>query len=266
MIKVVLPDGIEKTYKERTTVGEVAEDLGDPFKKRAIAGKTNGTLVDLNAPLTHDTSLSIVTEDSPEALDILRHSTAHIMAQAVCRLFSGAKLGIGPTIENGFYYDFHLERPLTQKDLEDIDAEMKNIINENLTFHREALPRDEAIKKMDVERQPYKLELINDIDPGEEVSFYAQGEFMDLCRGPHIPSSGRVPVFKLLSVAGAYWRGKETNPMLQRIYGTAFFRQKELDKYLKLLEEVKKRDHRRLGKDLDLYSIKEDVGPGLVLW
>ena len=266
MIKVVLPDGIEKTYQERTTVGEVAEDLGDPFKKRAIAGKTNGTLVDLNAPLTHDTSLSIVTEDSPEALDILRHSTAHIMAQAVCRLFSGAKLGIGPTIENGFYYDFHLERPLTQKDLENVEAEMKKIINENLTFHREALPRDEAIKKMDVERQPYKLELINNIDPGEEVSFYAQGEFMDLCRGPHIPSSGRVSAFKLLSVAGAYWRGKETNPMLQRIYGTAFFRQKELDKYLKLLEEVKKRDHRRLGKDLDLYSIQEDVGPGLVLW
>ncbi|MEE9585041.1 MAG: threonine--tRNA ligase [Candidatus Brocadiales bacterium] len=266
MIKVVLPDGVEKTYSERTTVGEVAEDLGGPLKKKAIAGKTNGTLVDLGSPLTSDTSLSLITEDSPEALEILRHSTAHIMAQAVCRLFPGAKLGVGPTIENGFYYDFHLERPLTEKDLEDVEAEMKSIIKENIPFNRKVLERDEAIKKMGQERQPYKVELINDIESGEEVSFYTQGEFLDLCRGPHIPTSGRVPAFKLLSVAGAYWRGKETNPMLQRIYGTAFFRQGELDKYLKLLEETKKRDHRRLGKELDLYSVKEDVGSGLVLW
>ncbi len=266
MIKVVLPDGVEKTYSERTTVGEVAEDLGGPLKKKAIAGKTNGTLVDLGSPLTSDTSLTLITEDSPEALEILRHSTAHIMAQAVCRLFPGAKLGVGPTIENGFYYDFHLERPLTEKDLEDVEAEMKSIIKENIPFNRKVLERDEAIKKMEQERQPYKVELINDIESGEEVSFYTQGEFLDLCRGPHIPTSGRVPAFKLLSVAGAYWRGKETNPMLQRIYGTAFFRQGELDKYLKLLEETKKRDHRRLGKELDLYSVKEDVGSGLVLW
>ncbi len=266
MIKVVLPDGVEKTYSERTTVGEVAEDLGGPLKKKAIAGKTNGTLVDLGSPLTSDTSLTLITEDSPEALEILRHSTAHIMAQAVCKLFPGAKLGVGPTIENGFYYDFHLERPLTEKDLEDVEAEMKSIIKENIPFNRKVLERDEAIKKMGQERQPYKVELINDIESGEEVSFYTQGEFLDLCRGPHIPTSGRVPAFKLLSVAGAYWRGKETNPMLQRIYGTAFFRQGELDKYLKLLEETKKRDHRRLGKELDLYSVKEDVGSGLVLW
>ncbi|MFQ5862551.1 MAG: threonine--tRNA ligase [Candidatus Brocadiales bacterium] len=266
MIKVVLPDGLEKTYRESITVGEVAEDLGGPFKKKAIAGKTNGTLVDLSFPLTCDTSLFVITEDSPEALEILRHSTAHVMAQAVCRLFPGAKLGVGPTIENGFYYDFHLERPLTQEDLNAIEVEMKKVIKENLTFNRKVLPRDEAIRKMEEERQPYKVELIKDIEEGEEVSFYTQGEFLDLCRGPHIPSSGRVPAFKLLSVAGAYWRGKETNPMLQRIYGTAFFRQEELDKHLELLEEAKKRDHRRLGKDLDLYSIKEDVGPGLVLW
>lgn len=265
MIKVVLPDGLEKTYRESITVEEVAKDLGTPFKK-AIAGKTNGTLVDLSFPLTHDTSLSVITEDSPEALEILRHSTAHIMAQAVCRLFPGAKLGIGPTIENGFYYDFHLERPLTQEDLDTIEEEMKKIIKENLSFKREVMSREEAIKKMEEERQPYKIELIRDFEEGEEISFYSQGEFLDLCRGPHIPSSGRVPAFKLLSVAGAYWRGKETNPMLQRIYGTAFFKREELDKYLKLLEEAKRRDHRRLGKDLDLYSIKEDVGPGLVLW
>ncbi|MFQ5957064.1 MAG: threonine--tRNA ligase, partial [Candidatus Brocadiales bacterium] len=266
MIKVVLPDGLEKTYRESTTVGEVAEDLGGPFKKKAIAGKTNGTLVDLSFPLTRDTSLFVIMEDSPEALEILRHSTAHIMAQAVCRLFPGAKLGVGPTIENGFYYDFHLERPLTQEDLDAIEMEMKKIIKENFSFDRKVMPRDGAIKKMEVERQPYKVELIKDLEVGEEVSFYSQGEFLDLCRGPHIPSSGRVPAFKLLNVAGAYWRGKETNPMLQRIYGTAFFRKEQLDKYLKLLDEAKKRDHRRLGKDLDLYSIKEDVGPGLVLW
>ncbi|MHC4197205.1 MAG: threonine--tRNA ligase [Planctomycetota bacterium] len=266
MIKVVLPDGLEKTYRETTTVGEVAEELGGRLKKKAVAGKTNGTLVDLSFPLTHDTTLSVITEDSPEALDILRHSTAHIMAQAVCRLFPGAKLGVGPTIANGFYYDFHLERPLTDKDLEEIEAEMKKIIEEDFAFERKVMPRDEAIKKMEQDRQPYKLELINDIAGGEDISFYTQGEFLDLCRGPHIPGSGRTRAFKLLSVAGAYWRGKETNPMLQRIYGTAFFRQKELDEYLKLLEEAKKRDHRRLGKDLDLYSIKDDVGPGLVLW
>ncbi|MEK7368755.1 MAG: TGS domain-containing protein, partial [Planctomycetota bacterium] len=266
MLKVVLPDGLEKTYRERTTVGEVAEDLGGPFKKKAIAGKTNGTLVDLSFPLTRDTSLSVITEDSPEALEILRHSTAHIMAQAVCRLFPGAKLGIGPTIENGFYYDFHLERPLTEEDLANIEAEMRKIIKEDISFNRNVLSRNEAIKRMEVERQPYKMELISDIEEGEEVSFYTQGEFLDLCRGPHIPSSGRAPAFKLLSVAGAYWRGKETNPMLQRIYGTAFFRQQELDKYLKLLEEAKRRDHRHLGKALDLYSIKDDVGAGLVLW
>ncbi|MEE9200081.1 MAG: threonine--tRNA ligase, partial [Candidatus Brocadiales bacterium] len=266
MIKVVLPDGLEKTYKERTTVGEVAKDLGGSFRKRAIAGKTNGALVDLSLPLIRDTSLSIITEDSPEGVEILRHSAAHIMAQAVCRLFPGAKLGVGPTIENGFYYDFHLERTLTQKDLEDIEAEMKRIVKEDLPVDRMTMPRDEAVKKMETERQPYKIELINDIDEGEELSFYKQGEFMDLCRGPHIPGTGRALVFKLLSVAGAYWRGKETNPMLQRIYGTAFPKQKDLEKYLTLLEETRKRDHRRVGKDLDLYSIQEDVGPGLVLW
>ncbi|MGR3295760.1 MAG: TGS domain-containing protein, partial [Candidatus Bathyanammoxibius sp.] len=203
MIKVVLPDGLEKTYRETTTVGEVAEELGGRLKKKAIAGKTNGTLVDLSFPLTHDTTLSVITEDSPEALDILRHSTAHIMAQAVCRLFPGAKLGIGPTIANGFYYDFHLERPLTDKDLEEIEAEMKKIIEEDFKFERKVLSRDEAIKKMEQDRQPYKVELINDIAAGEEVSFYTQGEFLDLCRGPHIPGSGRTRAFKLLSVAGA---------------------------------------------------------------
>ncbi|MDO8137389.1 MAG: threonine--tRNA ligase [Candidatus Brocadiales bacterium] len=266
MIKVILPGGIEKSYRDNTTVGEIVDsDMGEPWQKTAIAGKTNGTLVDLSFPINKDISLTVITEGSPEGLEILRHSTAHIMAQAVGRLFTDTKFGIGPTIENGFYYDFHLPRPLTQEDLEKIEAEMRKIMKEDIAFQRMVLSRQEAIKKMEEERQPFKAELLRDMEE-EKVSLYRQGEFLDLCRGPHIPSTGRVPAFKLLSVAGAYWRGKETNPMLQRIYGTAFFSQTELEEYLRLVEEAKRRDHRRLGKDLDLYSLREECGPGLVLW
>lgn len=265
MVRVRLPGGIEKTYRENTTVGQVARDLGEPCYSKAVAGKTNGTLVDLSFPITKDTTLSVVTEDTPEGLDILRHSTAHIMAQAVQRLFSGVELGIGPTIENGFYYDFRLERPLTQEDLERIEAEMRKIIKEALAFERQLLTRREAIKRMEEIRQPFKVELLKDMEE-ETVSLYKQGEFLDLCRGPHILSTSRVGYFKLLSVAGAYWRGKETNPMLQRIYGTAFFDKGELERYLLLLEEAKKRDHRKLGRELGLYSFNEQCGPGLVLW
>ncbi len=265
MVKVKLPGGVEKAYQENTTVGQILGDLGESCYRKAIAGKTNGTLVDLSFPLTQDTTLSIITEDTPEGLDILRHSTAHIMAQAVQRLFSGAELGIGPTIENGFYYDFRLERPLTQEDIEKIEAEMRKIMKEDLVFKRQLLSRQEAIKRMEEIRQPFKVELLNDMEE-EEVSLYQQGEFLDLCRGPHLSTTNRVKAFKLLSVAGAYWRGKETNPMLQRIYGTAFFKEEELKRYLQLLEEAKKRDHRKLGRELGLYSFKEECGPGLVLW
>src|SRR3990167_2071544 len=265
MVKIRLPDGVEKTYRENTTVGQIARDLGESCYSKAVAGKTNGTLVDLSFPLTKDTTLSVITEDTPEGLDILRHSTAHIMAQAVQRLFPEAELGIGPTIENGFYYDFRLERPLTQEDLEKIEAEMGKIIKEDLAFQRQLFPRQEAITRMEEIRQPFKVELLKDIEE-ETVSLYTQGEFLDLCRGPHLFTTGRAGAFKLLNVAGAYWRGKETNPMLQRIYGPAFFSKEKLDEYLHLLEEAKKRDHRKLGRELDLYSFREECGPGLVLW
>lgn len=204
-------------------------------------------------------------EDTEEDLETLRHSTAHIMAQAVTHLYPNVKLGIGPCIENGFYYDFDLDQTLSHEDLKKIESEMKHIIGSNEPFVRAEIPKDEALKKMEVLGQPYKVELIKDIDD-EKVSFYTQGDFMDLCRGPHIQRTGKVKAFKLLSVAGAYWRGKETNPMLQRIYGTAFTRKDDLENYLKLLEEAKKRDHRKLGKDLDLFSFQEECGAGLVLW
>ncbi len=222
-------------------------------------------MVTVKPPIAEDKPSSVITEETEEGLEILRHSTAHIMAQAVTHLYPNVKLGIGPCIENGFYYDFDLDQTLSQEDLEKIESEMKLIISSDEPFVRAELPKDEALKKMEELDQPYKIELINDI-ADEKVSLYTQGDFIDLCRGPHIRSTGRVKAFKLLSVAGAYWRGKETNPMLQRIYGTAFTRKEDLENYLKLLEEAKKRDHRKLGKDLDLFSFQEECGAGLVLW
>lgn len=204
-------------------------------------------------------------DNKEEDLEILRHSTAHIMAQAVSHFFPEVKFGIGPTIENGFYYDFGLQHSLTEDDLRKIEEEMAKIVREDNAFVRTELPREVAIQKMEAIGQSYKAELIKDIEDNV-VSFYAQGDFKDLCRGPHIQRTGEVKAFKLLSVAGAYWRGKETNPMLQRIYGTAFFTQAELDKYLKLLEEAEKRDHRKIGKNLDLFSFHEEGGPGLTFW
>ncbi|MDG6025751.1 MAG: threonine--tRNA ligase [Candidatus Brocadia sp.] len=265
MVKITLPDGTKKEYKENITIGEVASNIGNRLSERALAGKAGGVLVDLSYPITEDTSLSVITEDTDEGLEILRHSMAHIMAQAVSRLFPGVKLGIGPTIENGFYYDFGLQHSLSEEDLRKIEDEMAKIIREDIHITRMELPRDTAIKKMEASGQPFKAELIKDIED-ETVSFYTQGDFTDLCRGPHIQRTGRGRTFKLLSVAGAYWRGKETNPMLQRIYGTAFFTQAELTKYLKFLEEAEKRDHRKIGRDLDLFSFHEEGGPGLTFW
>ncbi|MEK7732782.1 MAG: TGS domain-containing protein, partial [Planctomycetota bacterium] len=263
--KVTLPDGAERQYKDNITVGEVARSIGSRLAEKALAGKAGGVLVDLSYPIKEDVSLSIVTDGTDEGVEILRHSTSHLMAQAVCRLFPGVKLGIGPTIENGFYYDFDLSHSLTEEDLRKIEEEMKKIIREDIVVERYELPRDVAVKNMDAQGQLYKAELIKDIED-DTVSFYKQGEFADLCRGPHIHRTGKVKVFRLLSVAGAYWRGKETNPMLQRIYGTAFFSQAGLDKHLKLLEEAEKRDHRKIGKDLDLFSFHEEGGPGLTFW
>ncbi len=265
MVTVKLPDGTEKKYSDNITVAEIASDIGVGMGGKIIAGKTNGTFVDLSSPVTEDTTISVITEDSEEGLEILRHSTAHIMAQAVTHLYPNVKLGIGPCIENGFYYDFDLDQTLSQEDLKKVESEMKRIISGKESFVRAEVPKDEALKKMEELGQPYKVELIEDIED-EEVSFYTQGDFIDLCRGPHVQNTGKVKAFKLLSVAGAYWRGKETNPMLQRIYGTAFARKEDLGNYLKLLEEVKKRDHRKIGKDLDLFSFKDECGAGLVLW
>ena len=265
MVKVTLPDGAEKSFQKDITVKDVAFDVGERLGKSALAGKTDGVLVDLNFPIKEDVTLSVVTEDSKEGIEILRHSTAHIMAMAVGRLYPNVKFGIGPTIDNGFYYDFDLENRLTEEDIDKIEEEMKRIIDEDVPIQRMVLSSDEAIKLMGEAGQPYKVELIKDIDE-KALSFYKQGEFVDLCRGPHIQSTGRIKAFKLLSIAGAYWRGKETNPMLQRVYGTSFPTKKELNKHLKQLEEAEKRDHRKIGKELDLFSFHEEGGPGLAYW
>ncbi|OQZ01807.1 MAG: threonine--tRNA ligase [Candidatus Brocadia sp. UTAMX1] len=265
MVKITLPDGTKKEYKENITIGEVASNIGNRLGERAVAGKAGGVLVDLSYSIKEDISLSVITEDTEEGLEILRHSTAHIMAQAVSRLFPGVKLGIGPTIENGFYYDFSLQHSLSEEDLRKIEEEMAKIIREDICITRMELSRNIAIERMEAAGQSFKVELIKDIED-EKVSFYTQGDFIDLCRGPHIQRTGKARTFKLLSVAGAYWRGKETNPMLQRIYGTAFFTQTELANYLKFLEEAEKRDHRKIGRDLDLFSFHEEGGAGLTFW
>ena len=265
MVKVTLPDGTKKDFEDNITIGEVASNINSKMGGIALAARADGVLVDLNYPIKDDISLSVITEETQEGLEIIRHSAAHIMAQAVCRLFPGVKLGIGPTIENGFYYDFDCPHHFTTEDLKKIEDEMLKIIKEDIRFERTDVPRELAVKEMEKNGQPYKVELIRDIED-DTVSFYRQNEFVDLCRGPHIQKTGRVKSFKLLSVAGAYWRGKETNPMLQRIYGTAFFTNEDLKKYLKMLEEAEKRDHRKIGKDLDLFSFHEDGGAGLAFW
>ncbi|AZR73679.1 threonine--tRNA ligase [Anoxybacter fermentans] len=260
-VKVILPDGSERRFKSGITVKDVAFDIGPRLGKAAVAGKVNGQLVDLDFPIESDVNLEIITLDSEEGLEIYRHSAAHIMAQAVKRVYGkDVKLAIGPAIEDGFYYDFDLEERISPEDLEKIEAEMKKIIKEDLKFKRFELPRNEALAKLKEMGEDYKVELVEELKD-ETVSFYEQGEFVDLCRGPHLPSTGYLKAFKLMSVAGAYWRGDEKNPMLQRIYGTAFPKVKELEQYLHRLEEAKKRDHRKIGRELELFSLSE-YAPG----
>ncbi len=255
----------EKPFEKGISPEEVFQSL-NIFSKNIIAAKLNGKPVDLNEKIQEDCVLEPIDINSSEGEEILRHSASHIMAQAVLHLFGkGVKYAIGPAIENGFYYDFDLDHSFTPDDLKKIESEMKNIVKENYPFERKVLPKEEAIKLFTELGQTYKLEIINEI-PDDTVSIYTQGGFTDLCRGPHIPSTGYLKNFKLLSVAGAYWRGDEKNKMLQRIYGTAFSTKDKLKKYLNFLEEAKKRDHRKLGKELDLFSINENVGPGLILW
>ncbi|MGA1874695.1 MAG: threonine--tRNA ligase [bacterium] len=252
-------------YEQGISIKEILESADNHLKKKAIAAKIDGQAVDLDYAVNSDCSLEIITSDSLEGREILRHSASHIMAQAVQELFPEAKLAIGPAIEDGFYYDFDLDTPLNQNDFEKIEKIMKDIVRRNLKFQREVVDRQEAVEIFKQRGETYKVELIEGISE-PKVGLYRQGDFLDLCRGPHIPATGRLKSFKLLSVAGAYWRGDEKNKMLQRIYGTAFDSPKELEAYLSLLEEARKRDHRKLGKDLDLFSIHDEVGAGLVIY
>ncbi|NLM75927.1 MAG: threonine--tRNA ligase [Clostridiaceae bacterium] len=264
MIEVTLKDGSKKSYQSGTNVYDIAKDISQGLARAAVAAEINGKVTDLNTSLYEDCTLNLLTFDSEEGKATYWHTASHIMAQAVKRLFPNVKLAIGPSIENGFYYDFDSEKSFTPDDLTKIEAEMKKIIKEDLPIERFTLPRDEALKLM--ENEPYKIELINELPVDAEISFYKQGEFTDLCSGPHLPSTGKVKAFKLIQQAGAYWRGDEKNKMLQRIYGIAFPKASQLEEYLKMLEEAEKRDHRKLGKELELFSFDEEVGPGLVLW
>ena len=261
MIKVKLIDGCMKEIEEGSNGYSLAASISKKLAKEAIAAKINDKLVDLNHGLKNDDKVEIITADSEDGIEIIRHSTAHVMAQAVKRIYGNVKLAIGPTIKNGFYYDFDLDISLTQDDLKKIEDEMNKIINEDLKFKRDDVSREEALKIMSEKGEYYKVELINALDESEKISLYEQGDFTDLCRGPHIPSTKFIKAFKLTSVAGAYWRGSEKNKMLQRIYGVSFSSKKELEKYLNMIEEAKKRDHRKLGRELKLFEIM-DEGPG----
>ncbi|QED48884.1 threonine--tRNA ligase [Cytobacillus dafuensis] len=266
VIKVSFPDGAVKEFPKGTTTEEIAASISPGLKKKAIAGKVNGQMYDLRRPIEEDGAVEIITQDSAEALEVLRHSSAHLMAQAIKRLYKNVKLGVGPVIEGGFYYDIDLEESLTPEDLPLIEKEMKKIINENINIVRKEVSRDEAIQLFKEIGDEYKLELIEAIPADETVTIYEQGEFFDLCRGVHVPSTGKLKEIKLLSIAGAYWRGNSDNKMLQRIYGTAFFKKEDLAEHLRLLEEAKERDHRKIGKELNLFMNSQKVGQGLPMW
>ncbi|GEQ33034.1 threonine--tRNA ligase [Marinilactibacillus psychrotolerans] len=263
-IAVKLPDGSIKKVESGATPKDIASSIAKSLEKKGLAGKWNGELVDYNQPLNEDGDLEIVTPDHENALEVLRHSTAHLMAQAVKRLYPDVKFGVGPAIETGFYYDTDSEPPIVEEDLEKIEKEMMAIVKENLPIVRKEISREDALDLF--ENDPYKVELITDLPEDEVISIYEQGEFADLCRGVHVPSTGRIQVFKLLSLAGAYWRGNSDNKMMQRIYGTAFFDKKALKEFLKMREEAKERDHRKLGKELDIFMLSPEVGSGLPFW
>ncbi|HDD4913343.1 TPA: threonine--tRNA ligase [Staphylococcus aureus] len=263
-INIQFPDGNKKAFDKGTTTEDIAQSISPGLRKKAVAGKFNGQLVDLTKPLETDGSIEIVTPGSEEALEVLRHSTAHLMAHAIKRLYGNVKFGVGPVIEGGFYYDFDIDQNISSDDFEQIEKTMKQIVNENMKIERKVVSRDEA--KELFSNDEYKLELIDAIPEDENVTLYSQGDFTDLCRGVHVPSTAKIKEFKLLSAAGAYWRGDSNNKMLQRIYGTAFFDKKELKAHLQMLEERKERDHRKIGKELELFTNSQLVGAGLPLW
>ncbi|HDE4209963.1 TPA: threonine--tRNA ligase [Staphylococcus aureus] len=263
-INIQFPDGNKKAFDKGTTTEDIAQSISPGLRKKAVAGKFNGQLVDLTKPLETDGSIEIVTPGSEEALEVLRHSTAHLMAHAIKRLYGNVKFGVGPVIEGGFYYDLDIDQNISSDDFEQIEKTMKQIVNENMKIERKVVSRDEA--KELFSNDEYKLELIDAIPEDENVTLYSQGDFTDLCRGVHVPSTAKIKEFKLLSTAGAYWRGDSNNKMLQRIYGTAFFDKKELKAHLQMLEERKERDHRKIGKELELFTNSQLVGAGLPLW
>ena len=262
---IKLPDGSVKSFPGPVTVAEVAQSIGAGLARAALAGRVNGRLVDTSSVIDADAELAIVTDRDADGLEVLRHSTAHLLAHAVKELYPSAQVTIGPVIENGFYYDFSFERPFTPEDLAAIEKRMAEIARRDLKVERSVMPRDEAVKFFRGQGEHYKAEIIAAIPANEPISLYGQGSFVDLCRGPHVPTTGKLKVFKLMKVAGAYWRGDSNNEMLQRIYGTAWAKKEDQDAYLHMLEEAEKRDHRRLGTQLDLFHI-EDEAPGMVFW
>lgn len=265
MLSVTLPDGSKRDYEAALTVAEVAQSISPSLAKAAIAGRVDGKLVDLSYTINADANVAVITDKDPEALEIVRHSTAHLMAQAVKELYPEAQVTIGPAIENGFYYDFSYTRPFTPEDLKAIEKRMDELASKNIPIVRREMEREDAIKFFLKMGEKYKAELIEAIPEGETISLYEQGNFIDLCRGPHVPSTGKLKVHKLMKVAGAYWRGDSKNEMLQRIYGTAWLKKDDLKAYLTMLEEAEKRDHRRLGKELDLFHLQEEA-PGMIFW
>ncbi|SHE93870.1 threonyl-tRNA synthetase [Seinonella peptonophila] len=261
-LSIRLPDGSSRAYDEHATLADVAASLSSSLRKKAVAGKINGQMVDLGRELADQDEIQIFTLDDQEGLEVYRHSTAHLMAQALKRLYKDVKLGIGPVIEDGFYYDVDLPVRLTPEDLPKIEAEMTRIVKENLPIQRRVVTREEAIQIFEKIDDPLKLELIRDLPEDATITIYEQGEFLDLCRGPHLPSTGKIKAFKLLNIAGAYWRGNSDNQMLQRIYGTAWPKKAQLDEHLHFLEEAKKRDHRKIGKELELFAFSDEA-PGM---
>ncbi|HXI75528.1 MAG TPA: threonine--tRNA ligase [Steroidobacteraceae bacterium] len=262
---ITLPDGSQRRFDRAISVADVAASIGPGLAKAALAGRVDGVLVDTSALIDHDASLSIVTDKDPDGLDIIRHSTAHLLANAVQELYPEAQVTIGPVIEDGFYYDFAYKRPFSTEDLAAIERRMAEISAKDLPVHRRVMPRDEAVAHFKKIGEHYKAEIIGAIPAGESISLYGQGDWEDLCRGPHVPSTGKLKAFKLMKVAGAYWRGDSRNEMLQRIYGTAWANEKQLKEYLTRLEEAEKRDHRRIGRELDLFHLQEEA-PGAVFW
>jgi threonyl-tRNA synthetase len=262
---ITLPDGSQRQFDRAISVAEVAASIGPGLAKAALAGKVDGALVDTSTVIDHDAKVSIVTDKDPEGLEVIRHSTAHLLANAVQELFPDAQVTIGPVIEDGFFYDFAYQRPFSTGDLAAIEKRMAEISAKDLKVHRRVLPRDEAVEHFKKIGEHYKAEIIGAIPAGESISLYGQGDWEDLCRGPHVPSTGKLKAFKLMKVAGAYWRGDSRNEMLQRIYGTAWANEKQLKEYLTRLEEAEKRDHRRIGKELDLFHLQEEA-PGAVFW